>query len=405
MKTFLITTFTFLAISITCKAQWTTSSTNIVPLPANLGYNVGIGTTTPGFKLDVNGAINSNNDIISTNGTIKTFLSTSNSYNTGVVGTQTNHDLAFYINSLPVARLTTNGNFGIGISNPTAPLNVQGGGVTTGITNIGSTLTARFNTANPPVVLGIGYVSSDNPFIQAFNSGTNSSNSLIFNPFGGNVGIGTTGPTSNLHIWELTDSKPGGVTAPNKSILKLSRNGTSNYSYNESAEFRIGHGGAGVWGSQLDLFLNGASNISNVPDQQAMTWLYNGNVGIGTTNPQNKLDVNGTIHSKQVNVDMNGWSDYVFKPKYHLPSLTEVKTYIVKNQHLPEMPSEKEVVKNGVNLGEMAKLQTKKIEELTLYLIEKDKQLTDQQKKSEQQDARIAALEKALTKLTAGTNN
>jgi predicted phage tail protein len=78
------------------------------------------------------------------------------------------------------------------------------------------------------------------------------------------------------------------------------------------------------------------------------------------------------------------WPDYVFKPKYVLPTLIEVKTYIDKNQHLPDMPSEAEVTKNGINLGEIVKIQTKKIEELTLYLIDKDKQLTDQQKQIEQ---------------------
>jgi hypothetical protein len=81
--------------------------------------------------------------------------------------------------------------------------------------------------------------------------------------------------------------------------------------------------------------------------------------------------------------------------------------YIDKYQHLPEMPSEQEVAENGVNLGEIVKLQTKKIEELTLYLLEKEMQLatemqinTIQKSQIKQQDARIAAIEKALLKLT-----
>jgi hypothetical protein len=132
-------------------------------------------------------------------------------------------------------------------------------------------------------------------------------------------------------------------------------------------------------------------------------WIQgNGNVAIGTTDPQGyKLAVNGTIHTKEVKVDLTGWPDYVFKPTYKFPSLTEVKTYIDQNQHLPDMPSEVEVAKNGINLGEMNKLLTKKIAELTLYLIEKDKEVREQQKKSEQKETRIAALEKALSKLTA----
>jgi hypothetical protein len=107
--------------------------------------------------------------------------------------------------------------------------------------------------------------------------------------------------------------------------------------------------------------------------------LMNGNLGIGIANPQNKLDVNGTIHSKSVLIDLNGWADYVFKPTYQLRPLTEVKKYIDQNKHLPEVPSEQEILKKGLNVGEMNKLLMKKVEELTLYLIEKDKQINELQ--------------------------
>lgn len=103
-----------------------------------------------------------------------------------------------------------------------------------------------------------------------------------------------------------------------------------------------------------------------------------GNIGIGMINPQNKLDVRGKIHSQSVVVDMLGWSDYVFKKDYQLPSLQEVKAYIDQNQHLPEIPSEQQIAKEGLNLGEMNKLLMKKVEELTLYLIEKDKKEKEQ---------------------------
>lgn len=105
------------------------------------------------------------------------------------------------------------------------------------------------------------------------------------------------------------------------------------------------------------------------------SYINSGNFGIGTTNPKNKLDVNGTIHSKEVKVDMNDWSDFVFKENYNLPTLLEVEKHIINYGHLENIPSEKQVIKNGINLGEMDAKLLQKIEELTLYIIDLNKKL------------------------------
>lgn len=103
--------------------------------------------------------------------------------------------------------------------------------------------------------------------------------------------------------------------------------------------------------------------------------IIDGNVGIGITNPTNKLDVNGTIHSKEVKIDMEGWSDFVFKKEYILPTLEEVENHIKEKGHLENIPSEEEVLKNGINLGEMNAKLLQKIEELTLYSIQQSKEI------------------------------
>lgn len=96
----------------------------------------------------------------------------------------------------------------------------------------------------------------------------------------------------------------------------------------------------------------------------------NGNVGIGTTNTNGyALAVNGDIRCRSVKVEVSNWPDYVFKCRYNLLALSSVEAYIAKNNHLPGLPSEVEIKSNGLDLDEMMKLQTKKIEELTLYLI------------------------------------
>jgi hypothetical protein len=94
-----------------------------------------------------------------------------------------------------------------------------------------------------------------------------------------------------------------------------------------------------------------------------------GNVGIGTETPDTKLAVNGTVHAKEVVVDLIGWPDYVFNEKYQLISLQEVEKSINENKHLPNIPSAEEIEKNGLQLGEMNRKLIEKIEELTLYII------------------------------------
>lgn len=215
------------------------------------------------------------------------------------------------------------GSVGIGITTPSAPLTVQGGSVTTGLSNIATTLTTRFNTSNPPITLGIGYVSSDNPFLQAFNSVTSNANNLIINPFGGNVFIGKTTQTNTGY----------------------------------------------------------------------------------------KLDVAGNIRSNQIVVNTTG-ADFVFEPDYKLSSLADLNTYIERNHHLPEILSAKEMQSNGLNVGDTEIKLLQKIEELTLYLIEKDKadnekeaKLQSQQKQIEDQQKINQSLQEQIDKLAKKLNN
>ncbi len=96
-------------------------------------------------------------------------------------------------------------------------------------------------------------------------------------------------------------------------------------------------------------------------------------LGIGIVNPSDKLEVAGKIRAQEIKVEMTGWPDYVFKEDYDLMSLEEIQQYIKQNGHLPEIPKAADVEQDGVSLGKMNKLLLKKIEELTLHLIEKDK--------------------------------
>lgn len=100
-----------------------------------------------------------------------------------------------------------------------------------------------------------------------------------------------------------------------------------------------------------------------------------GKIGFGTENPQHKLDVNGTIRSKEVKIEAIGWADFVFDKNYKLPTLQTVEQHIKDKGHSPDIPSEKEVLENGINLGDMQTKLIQKIEELTLYVIDQDKRI------------------------------
>ncbi|ATL49570.1 hypothetical protein COR50_21660 [Chitinophaga caeni] len=151
-------------------------------------------------------------------------------------------------------------------------------------------------------------------------------------------------------------------------------------------------------------------NLSNivqgfVTDGGRQKSYFNGNfytsgkVGIGTENPQSELAVNGTVTAKQVKVTITGWPDYVFDTAYSLLPLKEVMAYVHEHKHLPELPSAKNIDKEGLDLGSMQKAQMKKIEELTLYLMEEDKKIADLKEIVNNQNKIIEKLNLRIEKL------
>lgn len=108
--------------------------------------------------------------------------------------------------------------------------------------------------------------------------------------------------------------------------------------------------------------------------------VYNtGSVGIGVDendmDTAYKLLVDGDIKTRKVKVTLDGWADHVFDDDYELVPLEEVAQYIAKHKHLPGIPSESEVLEEGLYLGEANALLLQKIEELTLYSIEMKKEM------------------------------
>lgn len=143
------------------------------------------------------------------------------------------------------------------------------------------------------------------------------------------------------------------------------------------------------YGTKSDAPENNIVWSSNTHPQSINFYVGNGNIGFGTLVPTEKLSVNGNIRAKEIKVESSNWPDYVFSPSHEKPSLKDLEVYINENKHLPEIPSAKQVEEKGLSLGNMNALLLKKIEELTLYMIEQDK-------KSEKQETRIKELERLI---------
>lgn len=108
-----------------------------------------------------------------------------------------------------------------------------------------------------------------------------------------------------------------------------------------------------------------------------MTMLTSGNLGIGTSSPEYKLDIVGTARAHEIIVNTQKTADFVFAPDYKNPSLEQIDAFINANKHLPGIQSAVQMEKEGLNVGQFQIDLLQKIEELTLHLIEKNKEMKD----------------------------
>ncbi|HTK18218.1 MAG TPA: hypothetical protein VL442_01830 [Mucilaginibacter sp.] len=185
----------------------------------------------------------------------------------------------------------------------------------------------------------------------------------------GSVGIGTTLPGSLLQINGVTSMRTNTSTDGYISINPGSSTCQGYINWWKPGGIRVGYMGYtdGSTVNNLALTLEASANFI----------INGGNVLIGKTSEQPgadyKLDIVGSARADKIVVNTTG-ADFVFDKKYTLPKLSDVKAYIDKNQHLPEIPSAKEMQANGMSIGEINTKLLQKVEELTLYMIELQKQ-------------------------------
>lgn len=367
-------------ININAYAQWT--GTN----PIWTNSNVGIGTSTPNDKLEVIGNIRLGWNVGSTIGWNYPLVA---NYAAGLKFLPSGRGLDVFCNMYDglgyisfttissnggspteKMRIINNGNVGFGTSSPIQTIDVNGRiNVTQGVIQRGGTaITSTSDLGLYSLVSGnwMRFVTNGGPIRFFSDGGTNpTGNNSLFNiEANGNVGIGTSTPSAKFDIYN-----------PNGGLMINTGMGGVNPSL---AIYMSNNAAAPGFRSSI-LFGNGSFEIYDQTASTSRLWInkIDGNVGIGTTDTKGyKLAVNGSVVATSVTVKLYAnWPDYVFMKNHKLPSILEIEKYVDKNKHLPNIPSATEIEKSGINLAQMDAKLLEKIEELTLYIVDLQKQI------------------------------
>lgn len=184
----------------------------------------------------------------------------------------------------------------------------------------------------------------------------------------GKVGIGTTSPSSTLHVYKSL--YPEIMLADNNGnfVIDLAQNNGEYATWAKPGDVVFKKHGIS---HNINFFMNNNNNDGN--SYIKFGDAYNGAVLSVFNNA--KVAVNGKLTAKEIEVKPNVWADDVFNHDYKLMSLSELEKFIQVNHHLPLVPNEVEIKEKGLNVGEMNAILLRKIEELTKYVIEQEKEM------------------------------
>lgn len=196
------------------------------------------------------------------------------------------------------------------------------------------------------------------------------------------VGIGTYAPTQHL------DVRGSGYFSQNIGLGAQPNSAAQVLAFtNKEVGFCIDHNYNNSFGYAFKAILNndqtkGIGLYSNIHNKDMFTVYGSGKMVIqNASGPTLQLEENGLLRARQIKIDVNTWPDFVFEEDYKLNSPEEIKSFIIENGHLPDIPSAMEIERDGMDVEEMNKLLLQKVEELTLLLIEQNERIVELENK------------------------
>jgi hypothetical protein len=361
---------------------------------ANQTGNVGIGTSSPQYKLDVNGNTRVSGTLFANSLQVTGAIGFTNMHVAdriqigqsiiidGLSNTNPNNHIytdatvptELLIQSQPspadyntIINASNNGKVGLGILTPQT----------------------KFHYHNDQV-----FTNSNDPSARHANCCVADNFALRFDQYGDPIPLSSTGPVPTVTTYGqndflITNSTTGNSstdglligTVGNDGYIRLqetghlainSGNGMTIFTNNGNVSLRTTNGNTLVQGNNIIFRTNSGGTRMYINST--------GNIGVGMTNPQYKLDVCGVIRAKEVRVNLTG-CDFVFEDGYKLMPLGELEQFISKNKHLPEVAPAKEMeTADGVEVGQLQSKLLQKVEELTLYVIQQNKKIEELEK-------------------------
>ncbi|UKB79290.1 hypothetical protein [Chryseobacterium sp. MEBOG07] len=319
---------------------------------------------------------------------------------TNFIGTTDNQPLVFKANNTEGIRIKPNGNIGINFDSPQSRLTIYEGGAA------GSNhFELRTNHLRNPdryfmknIIFGTG--------VEDVTFSLRHDGQMYVN---GKAGIGTTNPDAKLHVAQDNINNQNLVLGKFTSFGSTGGSAIVSLTYNSTTanlEVNSTYSGNGFrYGTYGDFNIE---NEISAPEFGAINFITNKKIQMAIM-PNGNASLQGKLEAKELKVTLTPTADFVFDEKYDLPKLEEVEKHIREKKHLPEIASARIMEKEGVNVGEFQIKLLQKIEELTLYSIDQNKQIKQQSDQLKQlqdenevlkaQSAKIEKLEQQVQQL------